>query len=293
MFGYVKTVRGELRIREYEYYRASYCGLCRAMGKCTGQCSRMLLSYDFAYLANVRMTLAGVTPAFRKRRCIVHPLRRRVMMERNGQLDFCAAASAILAYEKCRDNVADERGFARFSARISCLFLKGAYRRAKKRVPELAERVHEHLVRLSDLEKAATPSVDTVAAVFGELLADVTAYGLAGASATIARRIGFETGRFIYILDALDDLSDDVKKGRYNPFALAYGNTLSLEDKEGIKDAILCALCDLEKAFDLLDAGDDPTRREILNNILYLGMPHALERVLKGEAAQKEELYEQ
>ena len=99
MFGYVKTVRGELRVREYEYYRASYCGLCRSMGKCTGQCSRMLLSYDFAYLANVRMALSGQKPAFAKRRCMVHPLRRRVMMERNEQLDFCAAASAILAYD--------------------------------------------------------------------------------------------------------------------------------------------------------------------------------------------------
>ncbi len=293
MFGYVKTVRGELRIREYEYYRASYCGLCRAMGKCTGQCSRMLLSFDFAYLANVRMTLESVTPAFRKRRCMVHPLRKRVMMERNEQLDFCAAASAILAFEKCRDNVADERGFARFRARVTSLLLKGAYRRAKKRLPDLAERVHAHLVRLSDLEKEQTASVDTVAAVFGDLLADVTAYGLTGANAAIARRIGFETGRFIYVLDALDDLEKDVRKGRYNPFALAYGGTLGDEDKEGIKDALLCTLSDLEKAFDLLDAQSDRTRKEILNNILYLGMPHALERVLKGEQTQKEELYEQ
>lgn len=293
MFGYVKTVRGELRIREYEYYRASYCGLCRSMGKCTGQCSRMLLSYDFAYLANVRMALAGVKPAFAKRRCVVHPLRKRVMMERNDQLDFCAAASTILAYEKCRDNVADERGFARLKARLSALLLKGAYQRAQKRVPELAEKVHEHLVRLAALEKEKTPSVDTVAAVFGDLLADVTSYGLEGADAAIARRIGFETGRFIYMLDALDDLEKDVKKGRYNPFALAYGHALTDEDKAGIKDALLCCLCDLEKPFDLMDASDDLTRKEILNNILYLGMPHALDRVLMGEAPKKEELYEQ
>ncbi len=292
MFGYVKTVRGELRIREYEYYRASYCGLCRAMGKCTGQCSRMLLSYDFAYLANVRMTLVGEKPAFEKRRCMVHPLRRRVMMERNAQLDFCAAASAILAYEKCRDNVADERGFARLRARLSCLFLRGAYRRAKKRLPALALAVREHLGRLAALEKEGNSSVDLAAAVFGDLLADVTAYGLEGTSATLARRIGFETGRFIYMLDALDDLEKDVKKGRYNPFALAYGGALGEEDKAGIKDAILCCLCDLSAAFDLVDS-DDVTRKEILNNILYLGMPHALERVLTGEAPQKEEHYEQ
>lgn len=293
MFGYVRAARGDMRVREYEYYRASYCGLCRSMGKCTGQCSRMLLSYDFAYLANVRMTLCKTEPAFRKRRCIAHPLRRRVMMERNDQLDFCAAASAILSYEKCRDNIADECGFARFRARLACLFLKGAYRRAKKRVPGLAEAVRGHLARLAVLEKEQSSSVDAVAAVFGELLCDVTSYGLEGSAAAIARKIGLETGRVIYILDALDDFADDVKKGRYNPFALAYGNAMSDEDRKGIKDALLIYLSDMEAAFDLMDRTADPVRREILNNILYLGMPQAMDRVLAGEKCQKEEQYEQ
>ena len=293
MFGYVRAARADMRVREYEYYRASYCGLCRSMGKCTGQCSRMLLSYDFAYLANVRMALTATVPAFRRRRCIAHPLRRRVMMERNGELDFCAAASAILAYEKCRDNVADERGLARLRARLGCLFLRGAYRRAKKRVPALAASVREHLARLAVLEKERTASVDSVAVVFGELLADVTAFGLEGSAATLARKIGFETGRVIYILDALDDLDDDVKKGRYNPFALAYGATLSQEDKDGVKDALLHYLSAMETAFDLMDDAADPVRREILNNILYLGMPEAVDRVLSGKECQKEEHYEQ
>lgn len=292
MFGYVRAARADMRVREYEYYRASYCGLCRSMGKCTGQCSRMLLSYDFAYLANVRMALCATVPAFRKRRCMAHPLRRRVMMECNDQLDFCAAASAILAYEKCRDNIADERGFARFRARLACIFLKRAYKRAKKRVPELAEKVRAHLARLAAMEKEKSPSVDAVASVFGDLLADVTSYSLEGSAAAIARKIGFETGRVIYILDALDDLAEDVKKGRYNPFALAYGNEMSDTDKQGIKDALLIYLSDMEAAFDLMDGAADPVRREILNNILYLGMPQAMDRVLAGKACPKEEQYE-
>ncbi len=289
MFGYVRAARADMRVREYEYYRASYCGLCRSMGKCTGQCSRMLLSFDFAYLAHVRMALCATEPSFRKRRCIAHPLRRRVMMERNDQLDYCAAASAILAYEKCRDNVADERGFARLRARFACFFLKGAYRRAKKRVSELALAVREHLTKLAVLEKEKTPSVDSVAAVFGDLLADVTAYGLTGGAAAIARKIGFETGRVIYVLDALDDLAEDVKKKRYNPFALVYGEALTDEERNGVKDALLIYLSDMEAAFDLMDTTANPVRREILNNILYLGMPQAVDRVLRGEKCQKED----
>lgn len=292
MFGYVQTVRGELRVREYEYYRASYCGLCRSMGKCTGQCSRLLLNYDLAYLATVRMALLGTTPTFRRRRCLAHPFRRRMMMEPNDQLRYCAVATVILAFEKCRDDAADERGWRRFRARLRRLMLAPMYRRAKKRAPELAAAVRSHLARLSAAEAAGGSSVDTVAAIFGDLLADVSAFGLPVESERLARKIGWETGRFIYILDAVEDLSDDAKKKRFNPLLPRYGATLDDTAKQTLNDALIACLYDLEAAIDLLPPAEDPARQEILKNILYLGLPKALRRVLYGER-DKEETGEQ
>lgn len=289
MFGYVKTVRGELRVREYEYYRASYCGLCRAMGRCTGQCSRLTLSYDFAFLVNVRMALCGTVPTFRRRRCIAHPLRSRMMMEPNDQLDYAANASAILAYEKCRDDVADERGWAKLKARLRCFFVRGAYRRAKKRYPELAQSVREHLARLSEKERNKTPSVDEVAAVFGDLLSDITAHGLEGTQARLAQSIGRQTGRFIYIIDAIDDLEQDAKKGRFNPFLILYGGTPDEEARQGVKNALIACLADMEPAFDLINDNNAPNRSEVLKNILYLGMPATVKRVLFEKKKDKQE----
>ncbi len=280
MFGYVRAAREELRVREYEYYRASYCGLCRSMGSCTGQCSRLTLSYDFAFLANVRMALCDTVPAFRRRRCIAHPLRRRMMMEPNEQLDYAADASAILAYEKCRDDVADERGRRRLRARLRCFFLKGAYRRARKRYPDLAERVRAHLVRLGEKEKEQRPSVDEVAVIFGDLLADIVAEGLTGDRERLARSIGRQTGRFIYIIDAIDDLPEDAEKKRFNPFLLLYGGPLDEAAKGGVQDALIGCLSDLEIAFDLIRSDGAPERSEVLRNILYLGMPATVRRVL-------------
>jgi hypothetical protein len=282
MFGYIKTAQAELRVREYEYYRASYCGLCRAMGKCTGQCSRLTLSYDFAFLANVRMALVGTVPTFKRRRCIVHPFRRRVMMERNEQLDFAADASAILAYEKCLDDVADERGWRRFKAKMRCFFLKNSYRRAAKRHFELARAVRGHLARLSQKEKEKRPSVDEVAVIFGDLLADIVSDGLPETEARIARSIGWQTGRFIYIVDAMDDLAEDAKKGRFNPFLLLYGGVLDEEQRQSVRDALIACLADLETAFDLMSDTEAPERSEVLKNILYLGMPDTVQRVLFG-----------
>ena len=283
MFGYIRTAQAELRVREYEYYRASYCGLCRAMGKCTGQCSRLTLSYDFAFLANVRMALVGTVPTFKRRRCIVHPFRRRVMMERNEQLDFAADASAILAYEKCLDDVADERGWRRFKARLRCFFLKNSYRRAAKRHFELARAVRGHLARLSQKEKEKRPSVDEVAVIFGDLLADIVSDGLPETEARIARSIGWQTGRFIYIIDAIDDLEEDRKKGRFNPFLLLYDGALPDTWREDVRDALLSSLADLETALDLMNDTADPDRRGVLENILYLGMPATVRQVLYGK----------
>lgn len=288
MFGYIRAARPELRVREAEYYQSTYCGLCRSMGKCTGQCSRFTISYDFAFLAQVRMALAGTHPDFRRRRCIAHPFRRRRMMERNAELDFCARAAAILAYEKCRDDAADEKGFRRLAARCRILFLWGAYRRAKKHLPGLADTVRGHLGRLSVIEEERQASVDLPAAVFGDLLADVAAYGLTGSDAALAQSIGRSVGKFIYIADAVDDYEKDAKSGAYNPFFLLFGSDFSPERKEGVETALVSGLADLERALDLLDRSGPPERRAVLANILYLGMPATVKKVLYGDTGKEE-----
>lgn len=285
MFGYIKVRRPDLRVREYEYYRAAYCGLCRSMGRCTGQCSRLSLSYDVAFLVLMRLALTGEAATFRRRRCVAHPWRRRTMMEPNEALMFSARAAALLTFEKCRDDVEDERGFARLCARVRCAFFGGAYRRAKKRLPALAARIREHLARLSELERARVASADEPAAVFGDLLADVMTCGLSGDAARVAAQIGRQTGRFIYLADAIDDLVKDAKTGNFNPVAALYGHTPDESERAALQDALTLCLEDLAAAFALLPASGDLTA--VLENILYLGMPDAARRVLYGSGKER------
>ena len=135
MFGYVRTVPSELRLREYECYRAYYCGLCRSMGKCTGACSRLTLSYDFVFLAACRAWLCGEKPETKRFRCALHPLRRRLTVTGSEQLDYCADASVLLSYHKCLDDLGDERGFRRLRAGLAKFALHGGYKKAKRRLP--------------------------------------------------------------------------------------------------------------------------------------------------------------
>ena len=285
MFGYVRTHTPEMKVSEYEYYRAAYCGLCRSMGKCTGQCSRMTLSYDFAFLALVRLALSGEKAEIKKRRCIAHPLRKRAMMERNPELDFCAYAAALLTYHKLADDITDERGAKRALARMTRPIARSMRKKAKKRggLKTLDEHISSCLARLSEFEKSKVASVDEPAHIFGELLSEIVAEGFDGAEQKIAKSIGYHVGKWIYITDALDDLGDDIKKKRYNPFILLYGGELDEERQALVRAALKNELCDAEGAFDLIDFGDNRMLENIICNIIYLGMPMTVDRVMKHD----------
>ena len=294
MFGYVKVNSAELKVREYELYKGAYCGLCRAMGKCTGQCSRMALSYDFAFLVTVRLILTDTKMSFSQRRCLVHPLKKRNSMDRNEQLDYCAYAAAILGYHKIRDDLADEKGFKKLRASVTQPFVKKWRKKALRAgFAELDTKIGELLSQLSELEKKRLPSVDEPARIFGEILGEMTAFGLEGAEQRIARQLGTCVGKWIYITDALDDMAEDEEKGRYNPFLLLYGGRQPKDgEPEYISDALKVELCGAESAADLIETDKIPVKN-IVENILYLGMPDTVEKILakkcKDESCDKKE----
>ena len=287
MYGYIRTFTPELRVREQEYYRTVYCGLCRTMGKCTGQCSRMTLSYDMTLFALVRLALTGTQPAFKRRRCLAHPTRKRPMVEPCDELAFCACASAILMHYKVKDDLRDERGLKRTAATAVSPFVASMRRRAVKRgYGDMDSGVYRSMKALSELEASRLPSADEPATLFGELMGSLLAYGLEGNQAKLAYTVGLHVGRWVYLVDAADDYAEDVKYARYNPLACLYADPamteLSVEKRQEIKTALLAELMELERAFDLLDTADHPNLSGVLSNILYEGMPREAERVLFG-----------
>lgn len=290
MYGYIMTHAPELRVREQEYYRGIYCGLCRTLGKCTGQCSRLTLSYDFAFMATVRMALEKQTPTFKPRRCVAHPLKKRAMAEQDEILSMCAYASGILGYYKLRDDRRDEHGVKR--ARAVCLspYAKGLRRRAiKNGYADLDGRVSKAMDELAALEMARPVSVDEPAELFGALMSDLMSWRLDGDSdeARIAKAIGRHVGRWIYIVDAADDFEEDRKRRRYNPFdCLWQGGDMTDDRREQIRVALICELQEMERAIDLLELDGD--LGGIIRNVMYYGMPLAARRVLFGESCRKE-----
>lgn len=282
MFGYIRTHVPELRVREHECYRAVYCGLCREMGRCTGCLSRLTLSYDFVFLTLVRMAVTGEKPTFSPRRCAVHPLRKRPMMNGNEALAHSARCAALLNYWKVRDDRADERGFKRLRAMLVQPFMAIGRRRARRVYGQLEAQIASHLAQLSALERDNTDSADLPANAFGALLRDICAYGLEGTQAKLAAAIGYHTGRWIYLIDALDDRAADAERGSYNPLNLMYGTSaLTAEQTETFSAHLTEELMEIESALDLTDGDAFPEGMALLRNMLYLGMPRVAEAILQ------------
>ncbi len=285
MFGYVRAYKPEMKVKEYELYRASYCGLCRAMGKCTGQCSRMTLSYDFAFLAIFRFAVSNEELKIDRKRCIAHPMRKKSYIVSNPTLEYCAGAAALLNYHKIRDDLNDERGLKKLAALSLLPFVSYSRRKAlRSGLSGLDSKISGLLSSLSELEGASPDSVDRPAEIFGNILAEIMSEGLSDTDRRIAYSVGSAVGRWIYVADALDDWEEDAKKGRYNPFVRLYGKqSPTREDLDGIEIALKNHLIEAEAALDLVSI-EDAGIKNILENILFLGMPRRIEEI--GEAIE-------
>ncbi|MCD7776248.1 MAG: DUF5685 family protein [Firmicutes bacterium] len=296
MFGYVKPLTSELRLREEEFYRSVYCGLCRSMKALTGRVSTLTLSYDMVFLVLTRLSISGEHYGTELCRCGVNPLRleRRPIMNDGGELRYAAGVSSLLTECKIADDANDERGLSRTGAKLS---LGGAERRTvRSGVPaQLESAVKSRLSELYEKEAQKPESVDMCASVFGELLGDIFAFGIDDkAGAAIAREIGRGAGRFIYIADAADDVGEDIKAGRWNPVAALWkdeihGDVFSDFAKEAILSSVKLELSRAAGAAELIELpeGGYPETLEIVKNILYLGMPDAAKRILYGDGGKK------
>lgn len=286
MFGYIKPNIPEMKVRENELYKATYCGLCRAMGKHTGGMSRFTLSYDFAFFALLRMVLENVKGEIEMRKCMVHPFKKRPMLRINDTLKYTASTSVILTRLKLKDNINDSKGILRIKAKIVGL-VSVFFKKTDKSLLELEGKIKGYIEELSSLEKESCDSIDRVAIVFGKLLGAIASYGLEDSNSKIAYEIGFHLGKWIYVIDACDDFYDDIKTGSYNVLKNAFGDTLTDDDKSTLKCAMMLELDTMSKGIELIDFSRHRDVEGVIRNIVFDGMIKETERILSREKSKK------
>ena len=280
MFGYIKPDSGELKVRQFELYKSIYCGICKTGGKTVSRLTRFILSYDFVFMAALRLVFTQESYTLEAGRCVYNPLKRKNIMAKNDALIFTASAFAVLSYFSFVDDINDSKGLKKFFKKIALPFLSPMKRKALKHFPALEEIIKPPLAELSNVESQSQPSVDEAADCFARLVSRLLSFGLTDANARIAENCGYHLGRYIYIIDACDDLDDDVKTGNFNPLKSIY------KDKEAMikqPDHISATLTDSMNAFllsySLHDRCDDDLD-SIAMNIAVLGTAKTQREIL-------------
>ena len=274
MFGYVTPFKPDLKMREYEAYKSVYCGLCREMGKQFGPFARLTLSYDFAFLAMFELAVKNKMPEFENCRCAVNPLKKKTCAKSCGELDFSSSVAMIMLYYKVVDNIRDGKGLKKIPWLFLKPFAKSAHKKASKKYPKVEEGIASAINRQYDVEKSTDFCVDESA--------DPTASALASVCGCIdesrredLERFGYFLGRWVYLIDALDDIEDDIKTKNYNPFLNGCGETID-EMKEYAKGSINATAAELQLSLEKLDI---KVFKPIIYNIIYLGLADTLKRI--------------
>ncbi len=276
MFGYIQPNKDELRFREYNEYRAYYCGLCKCIGREFGEHMKLVLSYDCAFIALLLTAIAGVENT-RKCRCVYKPLSRaRMAAVEDEYIRFAADMDIILAYCKLDDNWRDDKNHG---AAIGKAAMKGAVQKAKERRPELYKAIYEGILELSRIEEANTAEIDPPADAFARMMKNAA---MTAPVEDAHDRIAFgymlyHLGRWVYLIDAWEDREKDARKGSYNPF-LAAG-----ADKDRAEFIINCSLNEAINAYELLDI---KAHESLLDNIIKDGCPLKNSMVLGGKDDQ-------
>lgn len=278
MFGYIQPDIPHMYVKDGLLYKALYCGLCKSIGKSCGQAARLGLSYDMTFLSALLHNIKNTDVTVESRRCGIHPFIKRPIARDDEITRTVACLNTILTYYKLSDDIEDEH-----KGRAARQFFKKGFRRAQKLHPQAAAIVRRHMGVLHGLEKQNCGEIDRAADPFGEMIADLSDYCLGEFASEHTRGLFYGIGKWVYLIDALDDYDKDIKKKNYNPFIAAFGAPCGQDMlKENGEE--------VDFIFKSVFAGNAEClknirfyfNRDLTDNIILRGLPAATKRVMCG-----------
>lgn len=282
MFGYVTPVKSELRQQDYVLYRAFYCGICAAIGRGYGSLPRFTTTYDITFFSLLVHDALNQDVAFSEERCVGNPFKKKVMIKDNPLLLRLCAANVVLSYYKLCDDVIDGGGGKKRIARAA---LRKSYIKASEALPAVDTVVKMRYSQLREMEKAGETSIDRVADCFASLLKELAAVVMDDKADDNILSLCYNIGKFVYLIDALDDIDEDFAKGNYNPFLAAYGGFKSrkkfYEDNAAEIGFILNAT--VNRAIESFNGIRFTQSYTLLKNIVHSGLRAKVREVLSSD----------
>lgn len=285
MFGYVKPDKPELKIKDFETYKAIYCSLCKTLGKEYGLLARFLLTYDATFYAIFRKTVFQSAPdCAHKGVCRFNPLKKCNYIETDGYLKDAAALTVIMFYYKVIDNLHDGKLPKKL---LSCLvypYIKIKFNKAVKKYSNYDAIIKSSIEEQARVENERTDSIDMAAHPTAISLQKIFSDGIENETQKrVTERAGYCLGRWVYLTDAFDDLEDDIKTGSYNPFAQKYKldksylTNKNTDIEDDIIKSIRLTANETGLALELLDKN---CYKPLIENIIFDGMESELVKII-------------
>lgn len=268
MFGYVNVNKAELKVKDFFKYKAYYCGLCKTLHQRYGRIGQMTLSYDMTFLVILLTSLYESETIKTTDRCITHPVKKHDTLV-NEITGYVADMNIALSYHHLLDDWQDEKSVLGLTGAKA---LENAYKKINKKYPVQCKAIRESLNKLAECEKNKEENIDIVSRCFGELMAALFTYQEDQWKESL-QRVGFYLGKYIYILDAYDDIEKDRKHASYNPL-------LASSDRENFEEEcrrmLVMMMAEATREFEKLPCLQDI---DILRNILYDGVWTKFEQI--------------
>ncbi|MBE6059903.1 MAG: hypothetical protein E7215_06985 [Clostridium sulfidigenes] len=290
MFGYVTPYKMELKIKDYEMFKAYYCGLCISIKNNFSNLCRMTLNYDMTFLGILLDSLEYSKHKYVVTKCIAHPMKKRPKVIDNRALDYAAFCNVSLVYYKLLDDYNDDNSL---SKKFISMYIKKFINKSKEDLSPILVNIEENIKKLSFLEKSGEIiSIDELSDPFASLTAFIVSYYYKNENFyNELYDLGYNLGRWIYIIDAFDDLKEDMEKHKFNAINKAFNvENLPYEDliiKEGnrIEFNLIMSANSTSEALDKLPINKN---KDLLFNILQLGLMNKIETI-KSRSDKKHE----
>lgn len=261
MFGYIIVNKAEMKFKEFDIYHSYYCGICQSLKERYGRAGQMALSYDMTFLAMLLTGLYEPETGESYCKCVAHPFEKH-LNRRNIYTEYAADMTMLLTLYKCRDDWEDERKLWKL---VYGKLLEGKNGRLHRLYEGKLRSIALLMQDISDAEKENCTDIDKLSGLFGRVMAEIVAYREDEWSENL-RALGFYLGKFIYILDAYEDVEEDIRKGTFNPLKKKYE---APDFEEECRTILMMMMSECCREFEKLPILENV---EILRNILYSGV---------------------
>lgn len=169
MFGYIVINQSEMKFKEYDVYRSYYCGLCQSLKERYGVLGQLSLNYDMTFILMLLTGLYEPEEQEAQCRCVAHPLEKHPT-RRNLFTDYVADMTVLFSCYKAEDDWEDEHSL---KGLMYSYLLGRKFRKKPLLYQEKVRNISLAMQNFADAEKQGNADIDTMAGLFGRVMAQI------------------------------------------------------------------------------------------------------------------------